>query len=53
MQIGLVEYSEFVLSYNKKITDRIAARSFPTNEQLLLGGVLNISGNLSKEKTYQ
>lgn len=53
MQIGLVEYSEFVLSYNKKITDRIAARSFPTNEQLLLGGVLNISGNLSEEKTYQ
>lgn len=53
MQIGLVKYSEFVLSYNKKITDRIAVRSFPTNEQLLLGGVLNISGNLSKEKTYQ
>lgn len=53
MQIGLVEYSEFVLSYNKKITDRIAARNFPTNDQLLLDGTLNISSNLSEEKTYQ
>lgn len=53
MQIGLVEYSEFVLSYNKKITDRISARNFPTNDQLLLDGALNISSNLSDEKTYQ
>lgn len=52
-QIGLEEYCEFVLSYNKTLLSRLNAKTFPTNNEILKQGKLNISTNITNEKTYR
>lgn len=52
-QIGLEEYCEFVLSYNKTLEGSLNGKTFPTNNEILKQGKLNTSTSITDEKTYQ
>lgn len=52
-QIGLEEYCEFVLSYNKALKDKVFVNKFPTNDELLNHGKINTVSIPNQEKTYQ
>ena len=52
-RIGLEEYCEFVLSYNKTLLNTLNTNNLLTNNELLKQGKLNISTNITCEKTYQ
>lgn len=45
ISVGLEKYQEFVLNYNQKIYDAISEGIYPTNEEILLSGSIELNNS--------
>ena len=48
LKIGVNEYCSFVQNYNKEILEAVKNGKFPTNNEILIDGIINIDDKMNK-----